>query len=344
MVTEKQVLAVLGKVQDPDLRRDIVQLGFVKNIVIQNGDVSFDVELTTPACPVKEQLKSQCIAEVQKLPGVKMVSVNTTAESLKGIKNIIAVASGKGGVGKSTVACNLALALVKSGATVGLMDADVYGPSIPMMLGITERPRVKDDKVIPVEKFGLKVLSMGLLTSEDTPVIWRGPMVAGLLQQFLGQVEWGVLDYLVMDLPPGTGDAQLTLTQQAPISGAVIVTTPQDVALLDARRGLRMFQQVNVPVLGIVENMSYFICDQCHKRHTIFKSGGGKRVAEELQVPLLGEIPIDALVADGGDAGNPIVASWPDSTVAQSYRTLAGRIAAALSILSEKKNLELPSF
>lgn len=345
--TEQQILDALKKVEDPDLHRDIVSLGFVKNIRFDGGRASFDVELTTPACPVKEKLKRQCEEEVRKIKGVQEVAVamtskvrplvDTTIEALRQIKNIVAVASGKGGVGKSTVALNLALTLAGSGAQVGLLDADIYGPSIPTMLGIQDRPKVVANKVLPLVARGLKTISMGVLAGPETPVIWRGPMVAGILQQFLAQVEWGVLDYLVVDLPPGTGDAQLTLTQKAPISGAVIVTTPQDVALIDARRGLKMFQEVGVPVLGIVENMSYFICDQCSKKHTIFRQGGGRRIAEELGVPFLGEIPLDPRVAAGGDKGNPIVLEFPESDVAGAYKSLAGQVAATLSILSETK-------
>lgn len=243
---------------------------------------------------------------------------------------MIAVASGKGGVGKSTVSVNFTLALAQRGYRCGLLDADIYGPSIPMMLGISQRPGMTEGKVQPVEKFGIKAISMGLLTTDDMPVIWRGPMVANLLQQFLEQVAWGELDYLIVDLPPGTGDAQLTLTQKAPLNGGIIVTTPQDVALLDARRGLKMFQQVNVPVLGIVENMSWFVCDQCSKRHDLFKSGGGKRIAEELQLPLLAEIPIDAAVAPSGDAGEPMVISQPNSVVSQIFTQLAETIVNVL--------------
>lgn len=259
------------------------------------------------------------------------------------ISNIIAVASGKGGVGKSTVALYLALALSKTGAKCGLLDADVYGPSIPMMLKITEKPRVEKDKVIPVTVQGLKIISMGILADEDSPIIWRGPMVAQLIGQFLNQVDWGPLDYLIIDLPPGTGDAQLTLTQKAPISGAVIVTTPQDVALLDARRGLKMFEQVQVPVLGIVENMSYFICDQCSKRHFIFKQGGGARIAEELHVPFLGEIPLDPALVKGGDEGVPLFFSNPQSEVVKVYQTIANQVIQALQLQkssSHKLHLE----
>ena len=357
MMREEDVLEALRNIIDPDFNKDIVSLGFVKNIRILGDEVSLEIQLTTPACPVKNEFQRQAEYLVRQLPGIKKVSVQMTAaqrpftSALQGIQStlntvasIIAVSSCKGGVGKSTVACNLALSLAKTGATLGLLDADIYGPSLPMMLGITDRPQVRDGKVIPIDKYGMKVMSMGLLMGEDTPVIWRGPMVAGIIQQFLGQVEWGELDYLIVDLPPGTGDAQLTLTQQAPLSGAVIVTTPQDVALLDARKGLRMFQEVKVPVLGIVENMSYFICDQCFKKHTIFKQGGGKKVADELKLPLLESLPIDPNVVIGGDSGKPVVISQPDSEVARSYAKLAGRVAQELSILSSKKPAELPSF
>lgn len=247
------------------------------------------------------------------------------------IKHIIAVASGKGGVGKSTVALNLALALSQSGSKVGLLDADIYGPSAQIMLAIDEKPLVQGEQILPIEKMGLKVMSMGFLASEETPVIWRGPMIAGILQQFLAQVAWGSLDYLVIDMPPGTGDAQLTLAQKASISGAVIVTTPQDVALADATRGLKMFKQVGVPVLGIIENMSYFICDACSKKHFIFKNGGGEKTARELQVPFLGTIPVDPRVVQGGDAGTPILLSHPDSEVSRSFAALAEKVVAALN-------------
>lgn len=249
----------------------------------------------------------------------------------KTIQNWLAVASGKGGVGKSTVALNLALAFSKQGLSVGLLDADIYGPSLPTMAQIHEKPFVRGKMLLPVEKMGLKMMSMGFLATDEAPVIWRGPMVSGILQQFLTQVEWGPLDMLVIDLPPGTGDAQLTLTQQAPLSGAVIVTTPQEVSLADAKRGLKMFQKVNVPVLGIVENMSYFICDQCAKRHPIFLQAGGKRVAEELGIPLLGEIPLDPEVAAGGDSGKPIVTEKPESPAARVFFTVAARLLETLA-------------
>ena len=342
-VSDAAVLAVLKTVMDPDLHRSIVDLGFVKNLKIDGGSVRFDVDLTTPACPVKDQLKEECRAKVAALPGVKSVDVNMTATvtgrefsgkaAMPGVKNVIAVASGKGGVGKSTLSVNLALALAERGARVGIMDADVYGPSIPMMLGVQRRPKMNEQKkILPIEVFGLASMSMGYLSDDNTPVIWRGPMVSGLIQQFLNVVEWGGLDYLVIDLPPGTGDIQLTLCQQAPLAGAIIVTTPQDVSLLDARKGLKMFEQVNVPVLGIVENMSFFTCGHCGTRTEIFRHGGGQAEAQKLGVPFLGEIPLDPEVVLGGDEGQPIMLRNPKSAVAEAYRKVAGAMAAQLSI------------
>ncbi len=345
-VRESAVLEALKTVMDPDLHRDIVSLGFVKDLRIEGGNVSFKLELTTPACPVKDRLKAECSEKVGKVGGVKAVKVEMTSSVrsarpileqavIAGVKNIVAVASGKGGVGKSTTAINLALAIQRTGAAVGLLDADVYGPSMAMMFGIAGRPEVNEDrKIVPMVGYGVKVLSMGLLGDGDRPVIWRGPMVHGLLQQFLRDTEWGDLDYMVIDLPPGTGDAQLSISQLVPISGAVIVTTPQDISLIDARKGLKMFQQMRVPVLGIVENMSYFVCSHCGHRHDIFRHGGGKRTSEELGVPFLGEVPIDPEGVVGGDQGAPIVIRNPDSPAAKAYVEVAGRVAAQLSILN----------
>lgn len=346
-VTEKEVLQALSTIIDPDLRRDIVSLRFVKNLTIQDGHVRFDIELTTPACPMKDKMKAAALEAVGRLPGVSQVEVNMTAQVrsgstaqprppvLTGVKHAIAVASGKGGVGKSTVAVNLAMALSQTGAEVSLMDADVYGPSIPIMMGAYERPlQTDDEKLIPVEKHGLKLLSMGNLAAERTPIIWRGPMVSKLIQEFLSRVEWGELDYLVIDLPPGTGDTQLTLAQTAPLTGALIVTTPQAVALEDVVRAVRMFQQVNVPILGVIENMSYFLCPHCRERTDIFRHGGGRKAAEDLQVPFLGEIPLDPQVVVGGDAGLPILLSHPHSPVSQAFREIAATMAARLSTLS----------
>ncbi len=258
---------------------------------------------------------------------------------LAGVKNIIAVASGKGGVGKSTVAVNLAMVLAETGASVGLLDADIYGPSLPLMIGICERPTAdpRTGLLTPLEKHGLRLMSMGFISDAKTAVIWRGPMVHKMITTFMGQVDWGTLDYLVMDLPPGTGDAQLTITQTAPLTGAVIVTTPQDVSLIDARKGLLMFQQVNVPVLGIVENMSYFVCDECGKRHEIFRHGGGRRASEELGVPFLGEVPLDPRVTLGGDQGAPVVTSAPDSPASQALREVARKLIAQLEATASQR-------
>lgn len=340
---QEKIIDALKTVQDPDLHKDIVSLGFVKNLNIEGGNVKFDVELTTPACPVKEQLRTECETKVQAIEGVEKVDVNMTAvvrstehaqPVLTGVKNIIAVASGKGGVGKSTVSTNLAIALSMTGARVGLMDADIYGPSIPQMMGIPiTSPKVGDEnKFFPHEKYGLKVVSAAFLTKQGQPLMLRGPMLGGIIQQFLQNVEWGELDYLVIDLPPGTGDVQLTLTQKAPISGAVVVTTPQEVSLIDADKGVKMFQQVKVPLLGIVENMSYFVCDGCDKKHHIFRQGGGKTLADNFDIPLLSEVPIIEEVAEGGDSGIPIVMSNPESPASKAYKDLAGKVAAQLSI------------
>jgi ATP-binding protein involved in chromosome partitioning len=342
-LTEAQVLDALRPIQDPDFRRSIVDLGFVKNLQIEGDRVSFTIELTTPACPVKEQFQQAAQQAVLSLPGVRAVDVEMTANTrgsrgversdvLPGVRNVVAVASGKGGVGKSTVAANLALALARTGASVGLMDCDVYGPSVPLMLGVGGPPQTTTDrKILPKEGQGLKLMSIGFLA--DTPVIWRGPMVHGLIRQFLTDVLWGELDYLVLDLPPGTGDAALTLTQTAPLSGAVIVSTPQEVALIDARKGLQMFQRVRVPVLGIVENMSYFICPSCTTEHHIFGHGGAERVARELGVPLIGRIPLQPDVVSAGDSGKPTVVSAPDSPAGKAFIELGGTVARKLALL-----------
>lgn len=352
---ETKVLEVLKTIMDPDLHKNIVSLGFVKNMKIDGGSVKFDVELTTPACPVKEQLKKECETKVLTIDGVKRVEVSMTSqvrttqhnkEILTGVKNIVAVASGKGGVGKSTISTNLALALSLTGAKVGLMDADIYGPSIPQMMGIPITPPKggPDNKFFPHENHGMKVVSAGFLSKEGQPLMLRGPMLGGIIQQFLSNVEWGELDYLVIDLPPGTGDVQLTLTQRAPLSGGVIVTTPQEVSLIDAEKGLRMFEQVKVPVLGVIENMSYFICDGCDKKHYIFKHGGGKALADRFKVPFLGEVPIINAVVEGGDNGIPILLSDPESPASQAYKYLAGQVAAQISINQSKEEKVEPTF
>jgi ATP-binding protein involved in chromosome partitioning len=347
-VTEAAVLDALRPIVDPDFGKSIVDLGFVKNIRIAGGRVSFDIELTTPACPVKEEFQRTARERVSALAGVEQVDVSMTAntraaragqpqaEVLPGVRNTVAVASGKGGVGKSTVAINLALSLAKRGAAVGVLDADVYGPSLPLLTGVRGRPRAEEKRIHPHEAAGLKLMSMGFFIDDTSPVIWRGPMVHGLIRQFLTDVEWGELDYLVIDMPPGTGDAALTLTQMAPLSGAVIVTTANDLSLIDARKGLKMFEKVNVPVLGIVENMSYFTPpDLPDRKYRIFGSGGGKRTAEDLGVDFLGEVPIDPRIVEGGDKGRPIVLDAPDSEAARVFSELAGVIARKLAVLAE---------
>jgi len=345
-VSASDVLDALRPIVDPDFGKSIVELGFVKDIRIEGARVSFEIELTTPACPVKEEFERQARERVGALPGVEEVAVRLTAntrgratqgQALPGVRNTIAVASGKGGVGKSTVALNLALALAERGAAVGVMDADVYGPSLPLLTGVSGRPRAVDQRIYPHEAMGLKLMSMGFFLTGDSPVIWRGPMVHGLVRQFLTDVEWGELDYLVVDMPPGTGDAALTLTQQAPLSGALIVTTANDLSLIDARKGLQMFRKVHVPVLGIIENMSYFTPpDLPDRRYRIFGEGGGRRVAAELGVDFLGEIPIDPRIVEGGDRGRPILLDAPDSDAAGVFRELAGAVARRLAILAAR--------
>lgn len=347
-IDQAGVLQALKAVRDPDLNRDIVALNFVKDLTIDGTKVSFSIELTTPACPVKDEMKAQAEHAVkQAFPSVSEVNVTMTASVsqranmnampvLTGVKNTIAVASGKGGVGKSTVAVNLAVALAKEGASVGLIDCDIYGPSIPLMFNINEKPRMHDQKLLPLEKYGVKVMSIGFLIDSTQAVIWRGPMASGAVKQFMTDVEWGNLDYLVFDLPPGTGDIQLTIVQQIPLTGAVIVTTPQEMALADARRGMAMFQKVNVPILGVVENMSYFVSASGEKE-AIFDTGGGKRVAEQFNVPFIGEIPIYTKIRAGGDLGRPITDAEPASDPAMIFRSLAKGLAAQISISNFSK-------
>jgi ATP-binding protein involved in chromosome partitioning len=350
-VTEAEVYGALAQVKDPDLRKDIVRLGFIKDLRIEGGDVSFRIVLTTPACPVREQLQEQARAAVGALPGVASVKVTMDAEVPKGrglgekvtvggVRNIIAVSSGKGGVGKSTVAVNLAVSLARDGARVGLMDADVYGPNVPLMLGVArERPSVNVNKLVPLEAHGVRLMSMAVLKPGDEPLIVRGPILHSLVRQFLQDVEWGELDYLIVDMPPGTGDVQLSLAQLVPVQGAVLVTTPQEVALADVRRALRMFEAVNVPILGVVENMSYFVAPDTGARYNIFGEGGGRRLADEYGVPFLGAIPLGTAVREGGDRGLPVVVSDPDSPQARAFRGVAEEVARQVSIEAMKPEL-----
>jgi ATP-binding protein involved in chromosome partitioning len=343
------VLEVLKPVQDPELRKSLVELNMIRNVKIDQGNVSFTLVLTTPACPLRQFIVEECEQAIKTLPGVEKIAVDVTAETpkqkplpdrtgIEGVKNILAVSSGKGGVGKSTVAVNVAVALALAGAKVGLIDADIYGPNAPTMLGladakVTVQQGAQGEVLEPAFNYGVKLVSMGFLIDPDQPVIWRGPMLNGIIRQFLYQVRWGDLDYLIVDMPPGTGDAQLTLAQAVPMAGAVIVTTPQTVALIDARRGLRMFQQMQVPVLGIVENMSYFIPpDAPDKQYDIFGSGGGERTSQELNLPLLGCIPLEMSLRQGGDRGIPIVVELPDSASAKALVAIAQNIAAQVSI------------
>jgi ATP-binding protein involved in chromosome partitioning len=348
-LTAENILAALRTVRDPDLHRDIVSLNFVKNLEIRGADVSFIIELTTPACPVREELKAAAVRAVREaLPGVREVAVELSsrvtihenqqkAAVLPGVKNTIAIASGKGGVGKSTVAVNLAVALAKEGAKVGLVDADVYGPSIPLMMGIEGRPQVRQQKLLPMENWGVKVMSIGFLIDPMQAVIWRGPMASGAIKQFMTDVEWGDLDYLLFDLPPGTGDIQLTLVQTIPLTGAVIVTTPQDISLADARKGFKMFEKVNVPILGIVENMSYYVCPQCGHREHIFDNGGGRKAALDLGAPFLGEIPIYTSIRVAGDRGKPIAVDETAGAQADILAGIARNLAAQISIRNARQ-------
>ncbi|MBF0285817.1 MAG: iron-sulfur cluster carrier protein ApbC [Magnetococcales bacterium] len=345
---EEEVLGALKKIIDPDLGKDIVTLGFVKELKIDGGRVGFRVELTTPACPVKDRFKRQAEELVGALPWVSETAVEMTAQVrssrekqsgdlLPGVKNVIAVASGKGGVGKSTTAVNLALALAVSGAKVGILDADIYGPSLPRMLDLHSMPEYKEgNKIPPHVAYGVKAMSMGFFMPEDQPMIWRGPMVGSAVEQLLRDVDWGELDYLVIDLPPGTGDAQLTLTQKVPLTGAVIVSTPQDVALADVRKGIAMFKKVNVPILGIVENMAYYLCPDCGHRAEIFSNGGARREAERAGIFFLGEIPLDEAIRSHADSGAPIVVAEPDHPQSEAYRDMAARVAARIATLNHK--------
>jgi len=360
-VTERQILDALGQVRDPERGGDIVALNMVSGIVIRDGNVGFAIEVEPERGPRLEPLRKAAEAAVEALPGVLSVTAVLTAESrppvqrpashahshahdqrpaaqpgqrgaVPGVGAIIAVASGKGGVGKSTVAANLALGLKANGLSVGVLDADIYGPSMPRMLGISGRPTTVDGKTLrPMENYGIKCMSMGFLVPEDTAMIWRGPMVMSALNQMLRDVAWGELDIMVVDLPPGTGDAQLTMAQQVPLAGAVIVSTPQDIALIDARRGLSMFQKVDVPVLGIIENMSYFLCPHCGERSDIFSHGGARREAERLGCDFLGEVPLDLAIRETSDEGRPITMSDPDSPHAQLFREIAAKVWSKVS-------------
>jgi len=350
-VNEAAVLDALRGVIDPDLRKDLVSLKFAKIMQIHDGVVTLQVTQTTPAGPSRQIIEKDVRAALAKVPGVKevMLRFDTSVPEgrrlqdkppIAGVKNIIAVASGKGGVGKTTVAVNLAIALGKMGAAVGLMDADVYGPNVPLMLGSTEQPKALDERtIIPVQVYGVKMISMGLLNPGDKPLVWRGPMLHSVIQQFLRGVRWGQLDYLIVDLPPGTGDVQLSLIQSVAVSGAVIVTTPSVVALADVRKAVEMFKQVNVEILGVVENMSYFACPHCQGRIDVFGHGEGRRMAEAFGVQFLGEIEIDPQIRIGGDTGKPVASLGKDAPGAKSMYSMASHVAARISVV----NLSAPA-
>jgi len=348
-LSKDEIIELIRPVTDPEVLRSLVELKMILDVEIDGRNLTLHIELPSPIAPTKPKISADIREALSVIPDLGEVSFKwtsrvrpssggrTDAQPISGVKNTIAVASGKGGVGKSTVAVNIAVALARSGAKVGLLDTDVYGPSIPLMMGVHDKPMMRNNKIVPLEAYGVKLMSIGFILEADKALIWRGPLVAQLINQFLNDVDWGDLDYLIMDLPPGTGDVQLTLVQKIPISGAVIVTTPQDVALADAKKGLKMFQEVKTPILGIVENMSYFICSNCNAHHDIFGTGGGKRIADENEVELLGQIPIEAIVRAGGDEGTPVVASHPDSLTAVAFEKAAQRVASRLSIEAMKK-------
>ncbi|MEE8523340.1 MAG: Mrp/NBP35 family ATP-binding protein [Thermoanaerobaculia bacterium] len=350
---EAQVWNALKSIKYPGMSRDIVSFGFVRGVEAAGSTVTVELEMSTHNPAAADQVRSAAEAVVVAIPAVTAAEVRLQVQQpppsaaqqavsrdprlIPDVDHVVAVASGKGGVGKSTVAANLAVRMAQLGSRIGLLDADIYGPSMPMMFGITDRPRTDGQSLEPFEKFGVKLMSLGFLVEIDTPVIWRGPMVMKAIEQMLGQVDWGALDYLIVDLPPGTGDAQLTLTQKVPLSAAVIVTTPQDVALIDARKGLAMFRKVNVPVVGIIENMSGFVCPHCGEETHVFKKGGGERTAEVVGTPFLGSIPLDPAIVAGGDAGEPIVVSQPEGPHADAFRTVAEAVAAEVGRHSRPK-------
>jgi ATP-binding protein involved in chromosome partitioning len=358
MVTVDQVLGSLKKVVDPELRKDIVSMGMIKDLSINDGKVAFTLELTTPACPFNSEIEGDVRAAMASL-GVKDLNMRVTArvmegrslsldELLPGVKNIVAVASGKGGVGKTTVSVNLALALASTGAKVGLLDADIYGPSVPLMLGLKASPEVINNKIQPPEVEGVKVISMGFFYEQSQQAgIYRGPIVSGIVKQFLTDVSWGELDYLIIDLPPGTGDAPLTIAQTIPITGILIVTTPQDVAMNVAVKAVGMFNKLNVPIVGVVENMSYLQCPHCNQEIYLFGKGGGKKISEDFSIPFIGEIPLHPAIREGSDIGKPAVLLSPDSMQAQAFtkaaKLIAGRISIIATEIKAQENSETPS-
>ena len=349
--SEAAVLDALRTVRDPDLQRDIVSLKFVKDLRIEGGRVALTIELMNPASPAKRQMEEQARAALLQLPGVQLAEVRMTAQvrpaappdlgktAVPGVKNIIAVGAGKGGVGKTTVAVNLALALSRTGSRVGMIDGDIYGPNVPIMLGISTQLTTDGQKIVPAEQYGLQLVSMGFLTNDDAAVIWRGPMLHGVIQQFFREVRWEGIDYLIVDMPPGTGDVALSLSQTVPVAGSVVVTTPQTVSVADTRRAIRMYQKLNVPTLGIVENMSHFVCPSCRHESDIFGKGGGEGLASEMGVPFLGRVPLYEPIRRGGDTGVPITVAEPASPAAEAFNRAAERLAAQLAIAAYNASL-----
>lgn len=349
MVTVDQVLTSLRTVVDPELHKDIVSMGMIKDLAIAEGKVSFNLELTTPACPFNSEIEQDVRTAISNI-GVENLDLKVTARVMEGraismdelipdVKNIIAVASGKGGVGKTTIAVNLALALAKSGAKVGLLDADIYGPSVPLMLGAEESPQVLKNKIQPPNVEGIKVISMGFFYEQSQQAgIYRGPIVSGIVKQFLTDVEWGSLDYLIIDLPPGTGDAPLTMAQTIPVTGIIIVTTPQDVAMNVAVKAVGMFSKLNVPIVGVIENMSYLQCPHCSEKINIFGKGGGQKISDKFNIPFLGEIPLSPQIMEGSDKGKPIILSEPDSIQANALRKVAKVTAGRISVIAAELN------
>src|SRR6202795_2889287 len=354
-ITEQQVQAALKELTDPNTGKDYVTGKEARNIKVDGENVSLDILLGYPAKTQIEPIRKQVIAKLKAIPGIGSVTANVTmkivshavqrgVKLIPGVKNIIAVASGKGGVGKSTTAVNLALALAAEGATVGVLDADIYGPSQPTMLGISGRPESSDGKTLePLEAYGVQAMSIGFLIDVDTPMVWRGPMVTQALEQLLRDTNWRDIDYLIVDLPPGTGDIQLTLAQKVPVTGAVIVTTPQDIALIDARKGLKMFEKVSVPILGVVENMSFHICSKCGHAEHIFGEGGGERMCRDYKVPFLGSLPLDIRIRENADSGRPTVVADPDGTIAQIYKEIARKTAVFVAQKAEDFSAKFPS-
>ncbi|TMQ74165.1 MAG: Mrp/NBP35 family ATP-binding protein [Candidatus Eisenbacteria bacterium] len=353
-VRNDDILQALGTVQDPDLHRDLVSLGMIEDLALDGGRVSFTLVLTTAACPLKAELEAQCRAAVGAVAGVTEVEIRTTSrmrkpkdptadrKALPGVAQVIAIGAGKGGVGKSTVAANLAVALAQTGARVGLLDGDIYGPNLPRMLGVHRQPSQRNNKILPVEAWGLKFMSMGLLVEQGEAVVWRGPMLHGAIKSFLHDVDWGELDYLLVDLPPGTGDVQLSLIQQTFVAGAVVVTTPSTVSIEDAVKAIAMFDKLSVPVLGVIENMSYFTCPNCHTRHDIFNTGAGEARALAMGLTFLGAVPLHPDVRAAGDEGKPVVLSHPDSDYGRALTRIAGHLAQRISIQTVNQALETP--